>query len=391
MARPRKPVRLYLHPTEDVWLIRDGPRCFRTGCAQADLEQAEEALQAYLAKRYAARKRVSDPAALPVVEVLNAYASEHAINLKSAPAIGNDLRELGPFFAHHRLSDIRKDVCLAYVEHRRKQGKRGRKGEPRKPISNGTIRRELAILSAAIGYWHETHGPLTALPVVTLPSKPPPRPDYLDRREAAWLLAGSLGFYRDEWCCDLQSHKERWIWRRDRSAINRHIARFILVALATGSRKAVILSLRRMPNTVSGWVDLQRGLIFRAALDEVQTKKRKPPAALGDKILAHLRRWERMDRREAARLDDKSLFQTIVHWRGREVADIKNGWRKAVEYAGLPDTVLRHTMRHTRATWLMQADVPIWEAAGSIGMSPKMLEENYGHHNPRFQEKARNI
>ena len=53
--------------------------------------------------------------------------------------------------------------------------------------------------------------------------------------------------------------------------------------------------------------------------------------------------------------------------------------------------VKRHTLRHTRATWLMQAGVPIWEAAGHLGMTTKTLESVYGKHSPDFQERAANV
>ena len=37
---------------------------------------------------------------------------------------------------------------------------------------------------------------------------------------------------------------------------------------------------------------------------------------------------------------------------------------------------------------LVHAGIPIWQAAGQLGMSPQMLEERYGHHNPDFQQEA---
>lgn len=37
-------------------------------------------------------------------------------------------------------------------------------------------------------------------------------------------------------------------------------------------------------------------------------------------------------------------------------------------------------MRHTAATWLMQAGVDKWEAAGFLGISVEMLDRVYGHH-----------
>ena len=50
--------------------------------------------------------------------------------------------------------------------------------------------------------------------------------------------------------------------------------------------------------------------------------------------------------------------------------------------------VTPHTLRHTAATWLMQNGVPIWEAAGFLGMSPEMLARVYGHHHPDHLRNA---
>jgi integrase len=47
-----------------------------------------------------------------------------------------------------------------------------------------------------------------------------------------------------------------------------------------------------------------------------------------------------------------------------------------------------HVVRHTAATWLMQAGVDAFEAAGYLGMSVETLLEVYGHHRHAFQEKA---
>jgi Phage integrase family len=50
--------------------------------------------------------------------------------------------------------------------------------------------------------------------------------------------------------------------------------------------------------------------------------------------------------------------------------------------------VTPHTLRHTAATWLMQRGVPIWQAAGFLGMSAEMLERTYGHHHPDYLKGA---
>ena len=45
-------------------------------------------------------------------------------------------------------------------------------------------------------------------------------------------------------------------------------------------------------------------------------------------------------------------------------------------------------LRHTAATWLMQSGTPVWEAAGFLAMSEKMLHDVYAHHHPDFQKEA---
>ena len=45
-------------------------------------------------------------------------------------------------------------------------------------------------------------------------------------------------------------------------------------------------------------------------------------------------------------------------------------------------------MRHTAATWQMQAGVMLAEAAGYLGMSPQTMWNVYGHAHPEYQERA---
>lgn len=50
--------------------------------------------------------------------------------------------------------------------------------------------------------------------------------------------------------------------------------------------------------------------------------------------------------------------------------------------AGLGADVTPHVLRHTAATWLMQAGTDMWEAAGYLGMTVETLSARYGHHHP---------
>ena len=94
-------------------------------------------------------------------------------------------------------------------------------------------------------------------------------------------------------------------------------------------------------------------------------------------LLAHLRRWKRKGGRY------------IVEWNGRPVKWIDEVFTAAVEDAGLEGTVTPHTLRHTAATWLMQAGVDMWTAAGYLGMTVETLERVYGHHHPGHMESVR--
>jgi hypothetical protein len=57
--------------------------------------------------------------------------------------------------------------------------------------------------------------------------------------------------------------------------------------------------------------------------------------------------------------------------------------------AGLGTDVIPHTLRNTRATWLMQAGIEPWEAAGHLGMSLEMLQRVYGNTRQIFRNGRR--
>ncbi len=98
--------------------------------------------------------------------------------------------------------------------------------------------------------------------------------------------------------------------------------------------------------------------------------------------MAHLRRWKRID---------GAAIEYVCHYNGRPVQKLRRSWRQAVAKAGLDGKVTPHSLRHTRATWLMHAGIDLWEAAGSLGMTVEMLSKVYGHHHPDWQKKASEV
>ena len=172
------------------------------------------------------------------------YGENHGPTTRRADLIGGAIIELVEFFGDRTLSIITSVTCNAYVRWRTQQvNARAKKNG--KPITESTARRELVVLGAALRWcWKE--GKIDRLIPISLPPQPGPRQRHLNRSEVAALLAAALGWDR------------RGV--RHRMKINRHLARFILIALYTGTRHEAILRLRWVPNTDSGWIDLASGL-----------------------------------------------------------------------------------------------------------------------------------
>jgi integrase len=119
-------------------------------------------------------------------------------------------------------------------------------------------------------------------------------------------------------------------------------------------------------------VDLERAGFYRRAIGRRESKKRQPPVKLPPRLLAHLRRWERL------RLSKRA----VVEWNGKPVESMRKGFEAAVRAAGLGPDVTPHTPRHTAAIWLTQMGVDLWQAASFLGMTVQQLERGYDHHHP---------
>jgi integrase len=224
-------------------------------------------------------------------------------------------------------------------------------------------------LRAAINH-HRLEGLCSEIVSVVLPEKSAGRNVWLSRPQAARLI-------RAAW-------RARQVMRDQvtEREVGKHIARFILVGLYTGTRHAAICGAALLPAIGRGYVDLERGVFYRRAQGAKQTKKRQPPVRLSDRLLAHLRRWQRLG----------IATHAPVEWNGKPVRSVRRGFAAAVKAAGLPTSgpgrITPHVLRHTAATWAMQNGADLWQTAGLLGMTPEMLQGRYGHHHPDFQRDA---
>ena len=213
---------------------------------------------------------------------------------------------LNDFFGGMMLVEVNAHTCAKYVKARGRQG---------------GARRDLEDLRAAINH-HSREGLHRGLVRVALPAKGRGRDRWLTRSEAAALL----------WAC----WRYREVQTRHRGALKnqkietdkrplRHIARFILIGLYTGTRAGSIASASPYREDGRSYVDLEHGIFYRLAQGQASTKKRQPPAPLPDRLLAHMRRWVRTD----------AITSHFVEFNGAAVKSVKTGFRSAVRIAGL--------------------------------------------------------
>ena len=242
-----------------------------------------------------------------------------------------------PFWADLKLTHVKGETCRRY-------------GKWRDRAAN-TMWRELGILQAAMNYAHK-EGYVTGAPVVTLPEAPEGKERWLTRDQAARLL-----------------------WAAYRGHKSKHLARFILIGLYTGTCKDAILRMGFEANTVGGWFDLDRGIKHRRGKDERQTKKRRTPAPIPRQLLSHLNRWHNVGAMWA------------VEYQGGRVGDIKRAFPRIVAAAGLLD-VTPHTLKHTSITWALHNGATVWDCAGYFATSFETIQKVYGHHSTDYMQSA---
>lgn len=374
MPRPAKGIRLWLRSErrntdgkivrKAEWIIRDGPKQIVTGCGRDNRAGAEKALSEHLAKRYQPDAGQRDPDRLQVNDVLAVYGREKAPTTAAPERIGYALGPLSQFWAGKTIGEIRGATCREYAAWRTAQ--RWTRATARNDlfVSIGTARRELECLQAAIGYYAAEYK-LTTVPVVTLPEKPESKDRWLTRQEAAAMLKSA-----------------------HRDPRKKHLVRFLLIGVYTGTRHDAMLRLKWMPSTDGGWIDLDAGLIYRRGTEQRKTKKRQPTSRIPPRLMFWLKRWKAIDDKANAKrqAEKEPICLHVISWAGKPIAKERRAWGEARQSAGLDASVTPHSLRHTAATWLMQRGADIWDAAGYLGMDATTLERVYGHHHPDFQK-----
>lgn len=350
MPRQNKGPRLYLRKRKSrpsIWVVRDGSFEESTGCTQSRQQDAEKALQDYIAEKWEPDTGQRNQSNIYIVEVLTLFELTKAIDHKHPDLAAIHTRNLMPFWGEKSLNHVNAKTCHEFTAWRCAQTHNG------KNISPSTCRRELAVLQSAINHWHK-QSPLASVPIVTKPKQGPARQRVLSRNEAARMLlaARSLGLP--------------------------HIARFILIGLYTGTRHGAITAMQWMPSPNGGWFDLENEKMYRRGFGDRESSKRRPPTRIPARLMAHLKIWQRHDHEQG--------IVNVINWKGQPIKKTRKAWNNAVALAGLGNEVTPHTLRHTCATWALREGLSIWDVSALIGASIDTIEATYGHHSADHQQ-----
>lgn len=234
---------------------------------------------------------------------------------------------LEPHFGHRLGRSISKDDCRAYYAARREDG-----------YARSTIKTDLELLRACLRWRYGEQAP----PLWVGPASPA-RDNWLTKEQARQIV-------------DL--------------ADTPHVKLFVTLGLATGARAGAILDLT--------WdrVDFAHGTIDFRPSGREQTNKRRTVVPMN----ATAR--EALERAYEARLTDH-----VIEYGGRPVASVKKAIQRLSERAGIRFSP--HTLRHTCAVWMAQADVPMQKISQYLGhTSLRMTEQVYARYSPSFMRDA---
>lgn len=242
-----------------------------------------------------------------------------------------------------------------------------------KPVKDGTIRRELQTLVAALN-WNREAGRLLKVPKIDVGTPPPARfrvltpAEWFKLRLAAWpdqLTGEPVTIVGQDQSGRILREEIRTVGRYPR------LYRFLMIAMHAPARRRAIEGLM--------WTQVDRTarIIDFNPPGARQSNKRRPIVPINDALWPVLERAFR----------EKTSLHVLDH-----PGSIRTSFENALERAGLTGTgITIHTLRHTHATWSLAAGTDPWKVAGMLGDSVQTVLRNYGHHHPDYLREAANF
>lgn len=338
MARPRSTDPSYsLAERNGRFYVQwwDGKAKRRVSLGTADREEAKRKLRQFMA----GLDSPLPPESPTVRTILAGYVEDRRPRVRSIASIEYASAALNSHLGDLKPEHLTRQVCRKYADQRRSEGARTPSRKTKKPLSNGTIIREIVTLRAALR-WAVSEKWISEAPQIEAPPAPPPRERWLTRDEAKRLLA---------------------------EAKTPHVHLFILIGLYTGARTGAILDLKwDRVDFVSGIINFGTG----------ESNKRRSIVPMVPQLKEALQ--------EAVQI---RCTDYVVEFNGKKIASVRHAFRDCTVAARLKN-VTPHTLRHTCATWMVMNGVQFEMVAKFLGNSVDMIERVYGHHSPDWLQQA---
>jgi integrase len=326
------------------WYILFGPRLKQQlSTGTKDRAQAERELAAFRLGRAA-----GGVSGQTVREILDGYEREKLATVRSPGGIKYSVAPLRERLGALTPVQLLRPVIRAYATARAQPPSpeaiaraRELKRRAPKPVGAGTILKEVGTLRAALE-WARESGLITAYPPISNPvPTPPPRERWLTREEARALFA--------------ECHEP-------------HLRGFVLLGLMTAARSGAILELI-WPRVLwdHNLIDYGRG----------HGNKRRAVVPMNGELREFLEDV----------LHPLACSDRVIERHGKPVTDIKNGFAAACERAGI-EGATPNTLRHTSATWMAMAAVPMRDIARMLGDSEATTERVYAKYHPDYLKTA---
>lgn len=277
-------------------------------------------------------------------EMMHAFFTAKMSEWKAPDRAAHACQRLLPHFTGKYVEKLRRADIVSYIQLRKESG-----------VSPSTINRELDVLSAAFGFAAHALEWRVRNPVVGMSLKQPEgRLRWLKHDEAERLLQEAAKVER-----------------------SLHLADFIQLALYTGCRKNELLMLT--------WsrVDWSSGCIRLEGENTKNGKRRRVP--LSNPARSALENLSQF--RDAHCPQSPWVF---AHKSGERLQSLKNGFSTALARAGITDFRI-HDLRHTCASWLVSAGVPLYEVKELLGHSSVDMTERYAHLAPENLGRVANV
>ncbi|MGU3362786.1 hypothetical protein ACLBWX_20885 [Methylobacterium sp. M6A4_1b] len=403
-------------PTKITWYIRDGRVEVSTRQPEAQRKKAERVLDLYKLQKEARERGIVAPRMVPVAATLNhlldaarppgkppaprktslrtAAAKKKARVWKKYRQLVTRIKSLATFFKDETLKDLTTTRLLEYIEWRTGQrDARYLDDDPDAPnASPSSAREDICFLRKAVNLYAGEHT-LAWHPNVEVPAQGPGRTRWLRRPEVArmyWAIRGRIwdndaGAWKRELVMGPRGRKVwRYAYRDPQTIANRKaLRRYLFVGLYTGTRDEALRELCWECSADGGCIDVEGRFIHRRGfgLDPSEGKPRMT-SRIAPKVASTMGGWRKSDL--AAGISavvsrpDGEPYASAPVWI----------WEAVVADAGLDAEVVRHTLRHTAATWLRIGRVDVRAAADLLGMSVQTAVKIYGQWTLEGQEAA---